>query len=1224
MALIFRHIPRKGFLADPEQDFGILKNTDFSEQHLLELPDGKRAIVHFFTGNPDPKWPIQVMLKSEKFVRNATKHIILEKPQYYVPTINFFFRIEFSLQLNARCIVQLLSGSDDARHIEYIIKMNPSIFKKLEILREIAMYVYRAEFVVQKDNNPALINRLIGALVELLAARYREDSDPVTLYIGTQYISRYLSYNSFYGAATMERSEITSRHSNKHEIEAYTSNFDCVICRQQCLSTTELLNHVRISHSEMTCVTCNVKYDSYRELVHHSLTFCRRPILIEKCGICKMSKHCACAKRLDLLVEMIQKYIDDNNDNPTFTDINYSLIYEAFCKLQEEEDVIKVIDEPPSTANINIEPKLGKLIPELRIEDEVVRMPYADGTTKDLNFADCFKAISETGISYSDYKNLILKYMKRHNDKCPICHDQWTSKHLDLHLQCPLMSHLSEEFPSFFECKFESWMQHLEKHRVLVPRDIKCGNCDEKIVMGSPVKWLKMYKHIKEHDAKLQTCMVHTCDKLNSEMSGSEQLIHLLVDHCVTADDLLQIATVWYEQTVVNKTQNRGHKGQNTKNESQAASGSDRPSLTIKIRDNIEKDLERDSGSEEEDDKDKKNKKSEGSKTPDKDNKNTIKCNNERHKIKPRFDTELEKTRHLIEEHSCFVKNCHRYFEMEEDLLAHYKATHDRTEKICPVCKGAVPKLSEHIKMHPRCTICLVYCKDNVELKHHQVTCQVMNSKNSVESKPSNYVPGLMKTDKVSVLTDNFDRNLQFNETLLKLVNSTDFSEPEKDACRSSIQAYCADMLKSKKQERSELISNRISAELMLDIPTFCKTGNTNSFQKVLQSIGKIPENDRFNAVSTEANTQAICNYEKLDQIVKQIDEHTLIGQLTESQGVYILGMYLSQSVIDEVAAYNLVTELKYLSFHKCISSLQYIFVPLQLEQFLAIVQNYRINQQVETFLSFASRVTRHLSLCARLESAENREQFIESFRIRILKANLPYDLQKKIDAKERLYTAYNSNELIDIMISHSERTGKSSAENPFRVYSIRRDGENREKPATTLRVKKRPTSKESKDANASRQNKNAANARGNRYVNARGRDSNRFASKTGPRVAALRKGEFDTNKGSAPLRPKTDTKKYKDILQKLKVSYSGAICFLCLGPHLAPVCDIYKTKLNPVTKLCHSITGHTLTIFGWHDAPCKHELQTAARVVDKELFKKYCSIVPTKPDNWKPVNIKS
>ena len=97
-------------------------------------------------------------------------------------------------------------------------------------------------------------------------------------------------------------------------------------------------------------------------------------------------------------------------------------------------------------------------------------------------------------------------------------------------------------------------------------------------------------------------------------------------------------------------------------------------------------------------------------------------------------------------------------------------------------------------------------------------------------------------------------------------MNSTDFSEPEKDACRSSIQAYCADMLKSKKQERSELISNRISAELMLDIPTFCKTGNTNSFQKVLQSIGKIPENDRFNAVSTEANTQAICNYEKLDQ----------------------------------------------------------------------------------------------------------------------------------------------------------------------------------------------------------------------------------------------------------------------------------------------------------------------------------------------------------------------
>ena len=100
-------------------------------------------------------------------------------------------------------------------------------------------------------------------------------------------------------------------------------------------------------------------------------------------------------------------------------------------------------------------------------------------------------------------------------------------------------------------------------------------------------------------------------------------------------------------------------------------------------------------------------------------------------------------------------------------------------------------------------------------------------------------------------------------------------------------------------------------------------------------------------------------------------------------------------------------------------SGVQFIFVPLKLETLLSLVLNYRINVKYETFLSFASRVTWHLTLCERVHPISERKSFLEGHRWSIFKQNLPSNLLDEIERKEKLFTEYSSAEILEITVSY-------------------------------------------------------------------------------------------------------------------------------------------------------------------------------------------------------------
>ena len=174
-------------------------------------------------------------------------------------------------------------------------------------------------------------------------------------------------------------------------------------------------------------------------------------------------------------------------------------------------------------------------------------------------------------------------------------------------------------------------------------------------------------------------------------------------------------------------------------------------------------------------------------------------------------------------------------------------------------------------------------------------------------------------------------------------------------------------------------------------------------------------------ADSTTLIRDAVDNFDKLDLLIRKIDKFVQIGFLSEAQSKIVLGIYVSQRVIDEVTSFLGFTDLKNVALRECIKALQFIFVPLKLETLLSLVLNYRINIKYETFRSFASRVTRHLTLCARVHPISERKTFLEGHRRSIFKQNLPSNLLDKIERKEKLFTEYSSVEILEITVSYLE-----------------------------------------------------------------------------------------------------------------------------------------------------------------------------------------------------------
>jgi len=146
------------------------------------------------------------------------------------------------------------------------------------------------------------------------------------------------------------------------------------------------------------------------------------------------------------------------------------------------------------------------------------------------------------------------------------------------------------------------------------------------------------------------------------------------------------------------------------------------------------------------------------------------------------------------------------------------------------------------------------------------------------------------------------------------------------------------------------------------------------------------------------------------------MEKHILLGNLIEKQAVSVIQMYFTQRIIDEVSAYC-IQDWKDLSYQQIMSTLQFLYIPLNLHLFQSLVLAYRVEGN-ESFLEFSSRTYRHLKLCSRMKEPEERADYIERNRVAILKQNVPTQILDIIIKKEQIFRPFNSREIVDHVVS--------------------------------------------------------------------------------------------------------------------------------------------------------------------------------------------------------------
>merc|ERR1712215_576807 len=82
------------------------------------------------------------------------------------------------------------------------------------------------------------------------------------------------------------------------------------------------------------------------------------------------------------------------------------------------------------------------------------------------------------------------------------------------------------------------------------------------------------------------------------------------------------------------------------------------------------------------------------------------------------------------------------------------------------------------------------------------------------------------------------------------------------------------------------------------------------------------------------------------DIISKKMEKHILLGNLIEKQAVSVIQMYFTQRIIDEVSAYC-IQDWKDLSYQQIMSTLQFLYIPLNLHLFQSLVLAYRVEGNV-------------------------------------------------------------------------------------------------------------------------------------------------------------------------------------------------------------------------------------------------------------------------------------
>ena len=1023
MSFIFSLVKNKKEQNAGDQGLSPPQLLSIKDQSSFVLPNGK--VVDLVQRDvPDQEGKLQLFSEVETFLLKSQKLYYMQNVEYHVSPIIFWTRPESALFLAVRNTVRLISGETDHNRIEVILKNNLGIYDFFANFFRTCINIYKYSLTVDTGLSLEFSQNILLGLIEWLKCQNFE---------GIIYPAMHKDLVKMLFAVDLEwgskKSQVGlfDRHVAK-EPNFINCPFLCVCCKNIYSNSEELREHVK-DHTCFTCLTCEIDFDDYEDLMYHSLMFCHRSF-DKVCPYCsKESNICICNSNfVNTLKEVHNREI-----KMTLLSESFQVFHDNILKPEHVKQVqIAGNNKVPANIESNFWPKF-KLSNDFWNdeieEDESDMIQIFDNKIKINELKQC---IGKYFQNFLELKLQTVQFLDLLRDDCTECSFASDANHFfTTHMFCPeALKMENDEFPIAMEPG--EILQHLDSDHgwsLNSQELLKCKLCHFE-VQGD-----QYLKTIADHSFKHKPKQFWSqCPKKDNPIcqhltfnSLADNCIHFLTFHNDQSQSFQQQIITMLQFSIIQGAQQSMVSG--TPKIRGKKSITLFPSANIKGSDVCPNIKGNDVGS---------NKsffnmfdymKPSAQSAPDMGSEEYY-CRNEDHDVPLKFKSADHKQYHIIREHGCFIDTCNFNAEFNSELMAHYDNCHGNGKKfntecdLCGVFYEQANKMKHYMAYHQQCSSCKVWFAGFPELNKHESSC-----KNVVESKPIK--PKIERTNFVTQHDENLSLNIDkssidsnFSTALIGMLEAANLPTEQKTVFSMAIKKHASESLLTKHRLRGDAFSQFKYVSLLFDVPTWCEPGK-EQVSKIQTLLGPIKENDIFSAKENESNQMAIKNYESISKILKRLDKVIVLCNLSQSHGRVLLQDFLDIKVQDSICVYT-QQDFQDLSYKRILETLQYIYVPIDLTKLESRILSYRLEKD-ETMFTFAARCKKHLHICSKTLSPSERNDYCESHLRRLIRQNLSQELALEVTRKESVFSPFSSTELLDIIMEANKKLHQAS-----------------------------------------------------------------------------------------------------------------------------------------------------------------------------------------------------
>ena len=988
------------------------------DQSCFVLPNGK--IVDLLHSNvTDSNSENKLFSDVEIFLANSQKVYYLENIEYHLPPILQWMKPESGLFLGIRSTIRKISGETDHNKIELILKNNLGIFDFFANFFRTTVNVYKYSLTVDTGLSLEVSQNILFGLVEYLKCQNFED---IIYPVMHKDLVKTLFAADLEWDSNKSQVGLFDRHV---EIEPNFINcsFLCMCCKLQFANSKDLKEHVKHEHKEYSCLSCEIDFDNYEDLMYHTILFCRRSFG-KVCAYCsKESNICICKNNFQNTL----KEVHNQNLEMTLLSESFQFFNDNILKPEHIKQVqVASNNKVPGKIDKSFWPKFKLLKTEWGDDDDEDESGMVQIFDVKMRIHDLKQCIGNYFQNFLELKLQTLQFLHLMREDCTECSFVSDANHFfTAHLFCPEALRMeNDEFPIAMGPK--DILQHLnDDHGWSLKNQefLKCNICSFECQGDSFLKTIA--EHSFQHKPKE---FWSQCPK-----QGNPICQHLtfgsLEDYCIHCLTFHHDKNQSFQNDIIKMLNFSVMQGRNQKMTSATPkiTGSKAiklfPCASIPINgtnNNINSVCSEDKGFYNMFD----NINTSSVKTLPNMGSDEFYCKNEDHQVPLRFKSIEHKKYHIIREHRCFYDKCHFSAEFNSELMTHYENCHGNAKNCnteCELCGSMYEeanKLKHMLAYHQQCSSCRVWFAGWPELNKHESSC-----KNVVESKPINKVETTsfvtQHDENLSLNIDKSSIDSNFSRALIGMLEAADLPKETKDFCAKAIEKHASESLIAKHRMRGNGFSHFKYVSLLFDVPSWSEPGK-EQVSKIQALLGPIKESDIFSAKENESNKYAIKNYESILTILKRLEKVIVLCNLSQSHGRVLLQDFLDKRVQESICVYQ-KCEFHDLSYKKILETIQYLYVPIDLTKLESKILSYR-PEKGETMFVFAARARRHLSICSKSLSPSERADYCESHLRRLIRQNLGHELSLEVTRKESVFSAFNSQELLDIIMEANKK----------------------------------------------------------------------------------------------------------------------------------------------------------------------------------------------------------